>query len=75
MQIILNLAEIGLNKMGWIGRGGGMGVTFLGFNVAYIPNLSLLQSQEPLEKRSKIYVPPWGIGLSLVVIPWMILYL
>ena len=57
-------------------RGFGMGVPFLGFNVAYIPNLSLLQSLEPFEKGSKIYAPPpWGIGLSLVVIPWMILYL
>ena len=35
-----------------------MGVPFLDFNVAYIPNLSLLQSLEPFEKRSKIYVPP-----------------
>ena len=35
-----------------------MGVPFLGFNVVYIPNLSLLQSLEPLEKGSKIYVPP-----------------
>ena len=51
---------IGLSKMGWIGRGGGMGVPFLGFNVAYIPNLSLLQSLEPFEKGSKIYVPPPG---------------
>ena len=51
---------IGLSKMGWIGRGGGMGVPFLGFNVAYIPNLSLLQSREPFEKGSKIYVPPPG---------------
>ena len=48
--------------MGWIGRGGrvGMGVPFLGFNVAYIPNLSLLQSLEPFEKESKIYTPPPG---------------
>ena len=46
---------IGLSKVGWIGRGGvGMGVPFLGFNVAYIPNLSLLQSLEPFEKGSKI---------------------
>ena len=28
----------------------GMGVLFLGFRVAYIPNLSLLQSLEPFEK-------------------------
>ena len=46
---------MGLSKVGWIGRGGvGMGVPFLGFNVAYIPNLSLLQSLEPFEKGSKI---------------------
>ena len=46
---------IGLSKVGWIGRGRvGMGVPFLGFNVAYIPNLSLLQSLEPFEKGSKI---------------------
>ena len=33
---------IGLSKVGWIGRGAvGMGVPFLGFNVAYIPILSL----------------------------------
>ena len=35
-------------------RGVGMGVPFLGFRVAYIPNLSLLQSLEPIEKKSKI---------------------
>ena len=35
-----------------------MGVPFLGFRVAYIPNLSLLQSLEPFEKESKIYAPP-----------------
>ena len=48
--------SIGLSKVGWIGRGVGvgMGVPFLGFNVAYIPNLSLLQSLEPFEKGSKI---------------------
>ena len=46
---------MGLSKVGWIGRGGvGMGVPFLGFGVAYIPNLSLLQSLEPFEKKSKI---------------------
>ena len=46
---------MGLSKVGWIGRGGvGMGVPFLGFNVAYIPNLSLLQSLEPFGKGSKI---------------------
>ena len=47
---------IGLSKVGWIGRGVGvgMGVSFHGFNVAYIPNLSLLQSLEPFEKGSKI---------------------
>ena len=46
---------IGLSKVDWIGRGGiGMGVPFLGFNVAYIPNHSLLQSLEPFEKGSKI---------------------
>ena len=63
-----------LSKVGWIGRGGGvgMGVPFLGFNVAYIPNLSLLQSLEPFEKGSKIEIPPlW----NRVFIPWMILYL
>ena len=50
---------MGLSKVGWIGRGGvGMGVPFLGFNVAYIPNLSLLQSLEPFEKGSKIEIPP-----------------
>ena len=43
--------------MGWIGRGGGMGVPFLVFNVSYIPNLNLLQSLEPFEKGSKIYAP------------------
>ena len=44
---------IGLSKVGWIGRGRvGMGVPFLGFNVAYIPNLSLLQSLEPFENGS-----------------------
>ena len=37
-----------------------MRVPFLGFNVAYIPNLSLLQSLEPFEKGSKINVPPLG---------------
>ena len=37
-----------------------MGVPFLGFRVAYIPNLSLLQSLEPFEKESKIKVPPLG---------------
>ena len=37
-----------------------MGVPFLGFNVAYIQNLSLIQSLEPFEKGSKIYVPPPG---------------
>ena len=31
-----------------------MGVPFIGFRVAYIPNLSLLQSLEPFEKKSKI---------------------
>ena len=41
--------------MGW---GVGMGVPFLDFNVAYIPNISLLQSLEPLKKGSKIYIPP-----------------
>ena len=41
-------------------RGVGMGVPFLGFNVAYIPNLSLLQSLEAFEKGSKILVPPLG---------------
>ena len=47
--------SIGLSKVGWIGRGAvGMGVPFLGFNVAYIPNLSLLKSLEPFEKGSKI---------------------
>ena len=35
-------------------EGVGMGVPFLGFRVAYIPNLSLLQSLEPFEKESKI---------------------
>ena len=48
---------MGLSKVGWIGRGGlgvGMGVSFLGFRVAYIPNLSLLQSLEPFETGSKI---------------------
>ena len=35
-----------------------MGVPFLGFRVAYIPNLSLLQSLEPFEKGSKIQCPP-----------------
>ena len=39
---------IGLSMVGWIG------VPFLGFKVAYIPNLSLLQSLEPFEKGSKI---------------------
>ena len=53
--------SIGLSKVGWIGRGGvGMGVPFLGFRVAYIPNLSLLQSLDPFEKGSKIQVPPPG---------------
>ena len=41
-------------------RGVGMGVPFLGFKVAYIPNLCLLQSLEPFVKESKIYVPPPG---------------
>ena len=46
---------IGLSKVGWIGRGGvGMGAPFLGFNVAYIPNHSLLHSLKPFEKESKI---------------------
>ena len=40
----------GLDK--W--RGVGMGVPFLGFRLAYIPNLSLLESLEPFEKESKI---------------------
>ena len=31
-------------------RGVRMGAPFLGFRVAYIPNLSLLQSLEPFEK-------------------------
>ena len=35
-----------------------MGDPFLGFRIAYIPNLSLLQSQEPCETGSKIEVPP-----------------
>ena len=35
-------------------RGVGMGVPFLGFRVAYISNLSLLESLEPFEKGSKI---------------------
>ena len=35
-------------------RGAGMGVPSLGFNVAYIRILSLLQSLEPFEKGSKI---------------------
>ena len=48
--------DIGLSKVGWMDRerGVGMGVPFLGFNVAYIPNLSLLQSLEAFEKGSKI---------------------
>ena len=52
-------------KYGGLNRktGVGMGVPFLGFRVAYIPNLSLLQSLEPFEKGSKIIYPPWGIGL------------
>ena len=43
-------------KYGGLNRstGVGMGVPFLGFRVAYIPNLSLLQSLEPFEKESKI---------------------
>ena len=46
---------IRLSMVVWISRGGvGMGVPFIGFRVAYIPNLSLLQSLEPLEKGSKI---------------------
>ena len=46
---------IGLSKVGWIGRGGvRMRVPFLGFHVAYIPNLRLLQSLEPFEKGIKI---------------------
>ena len=45
---------IGLSMVCWISRGGRMGVPFLGFRVAYIPNLSLLQSLEPFEKESKI---------------------
>ena len=36
----------------WVGKEGGD--PFLGFRVAYIPNLSLLQSLEPFEKKSKI---------------------
>ena len=43
---------IGLSKVGLIERG--VGVPFLSFNVAYIPNLSLLQNLEPFEKGSKI---------------------
>ena len=55
---------MGLSKVGWIGRGGvGMGVPFLGFNVVYIPNLSLLQSLEPFEKGRLKSPPPWGIGV------------
>ena len=47
--------DIGLSKVRWIGRGAvGMGVLFLGFNVANIPNLSLSQILEPFEKGSKI---------------------
>ena len=47
--------KILLSMMGWISKGGvGMRVPFLGFRVAYIPNLSLLQSLEPFEKGSKI---------------------
>ena len=47
-----------------------MGVPFLGFNVAYIPNLSLLQSLEPFEKGSKIYVPPLGNRVKLDAYGW-----
>ena len=46
---------IGLSMVGWIGRRGvGMGVPFLGFRVAYMSNLNLLQSLEPLEKENNI---------------------
>ena len=51
--------SIGLSKVGCIGRGGDGG-SFLGFRVAYIPNLSHLQSLEPFEKWSSIWVLPTG---------------
>ena len=39
-----------------------MGVPFLGFNVVYIPNLSLLQSLEPFEVREVRFKAPPPLG-------------